>query len=338
MIPASLSVVYTTPTLSWQQELSAARLTPRQLAERLQLPPDMVETMAGGDRDFPIRATESYLQRIKRGNPSDPLLLQILPQRAECVPSTVDYCDDPVGDLKARKAGGLLQKYHGRALLITTAACAIHCRYCFRRHYPYPQQTTDLNLREVTRWLEESPTIHEMILSGGDPLILSDERLDHLLTQLECISHIHTIRIHSRLPVVLPARITTTLLQRLQQSPKNMVLVIHCNHPNELDPSTASALEKLKQHGVTLLNQSVLLKGVNDTAETLEQLSHKLFSQQVLPYYLHLLDRVSGSQHFDTEEAQAITIHHQLRQRLPGYLLPRLVRELEGEPSKTPIG
>lgn len=243
MIPASLSDVYTLqPT--WQQELSQARLTPAQLAQRLQLPISSIEEMAGGDKQFPIRATESYLQRIQIGNLQDPLLKQILPTQHEnsILPG---YSSDPVGDCRAICTNGVLKKYVGRALLITTAACAIHCRYCFRRAYPYQDHSLDLNQKTAIDWLQSDTSIHEVILSGGDPLVLSDARLTALIDQIEAIPHLKTLRLHSRIPVVLPRRITPQLLQRLQQSRLQVVMVIHSNHPNELDSAVATALQAL---------------------------------------------------------------------------------------------
>lgn len=336
MIPASPSDVYTLQS-SWQQELGQARLTPAQLAQRLALPEALIQQMAGGDQLFPIRVTESYLQRIEIGNLQDPLLQQILPSRHE-LESHSGYCEDPTGECSAMQSPGLLQKYHGRALLVTTAACAIHCRYCFRRNYPYQQHSLNFTQHESFDWIAAEPDLEEIILSGGDPLTLSDHRIDRLLTALESIPHIKTVRFHTRIPVVLPARISEALLQRLQQSPLRTVIVIHCNHPNEIDSAVTDALTSLHQIGVTLLNQSVLLNGINSSVETLTELSHTLFRAHVLPYYIHLLDRVTGSQHFDMPEREALSLHRQLRQRLPGYLVPRLVREIEGEPNKTPIG
>ncbi len=333
MITASPSIVYMEP---WQQELAQAQWSAEQLAQRLQLQTTHLQAMRQGAEAFPIRVTESYLQRIKIGNLDDPLLKQILPCTEEL--NTVEgFSSDPVGDHAAMQPGGLLQKYRGRALLITTAACAIHCRYCFRRDFPYQQHHFEFNQSKAIQHLQSDATLQEVILSGGDPLILSDERLSTLLDQLESIPHLKTVRFHSRIPVVLPSRITPTLTHRLQQSHLNMVMVIHSNHPNELDHSVAEAMQPLKQAGITLLNQSVLLKGINDQAEILCQLSHALFEIGVLPYYLHLLDRVTGSHHFDLPEADSLGLYETLRTMLPGYLLPRLVREIEGEASKMAI-
>lgn len=335
-LPTPETVVYMEPDHTWQQELSQSNWTPATLAERLSLPEVRINTMEISAQHFPIRATESYLQRIEVGNTDDPLLRQILPAEEE-QQTVKGYSMDPVGDHAAMQPGGLLQKYQGRALLITSTACAIHCRYCFRRDFPYQQHHFEFNQSEAIHYLQSDNTLHEVILSGGDPLVLNDKRLSNLLDQLEKIPHLKTIRFHSRIPVVLPSRITNTLIHRLQQSRLNVVMVIHSNHPNELDQSVATALRQMREAEVTLLNQSVLLKGVNDQTETLRQLSHTLFEIGVLPYYLHLLDRVKGSHHFDLPEQDATALYEQLRSVLPGYLLPRLVREIEGKTSKTTI-
>lgn len=331
----SLSVVYT-PS-SWQQALAAAQWSPAALAERLSLPNTFIDEMTAGTKQFPIRATESYLQRIEIGNTEDPLLLQVLPSHQE-MELREEYSKDPVGDHAAQRPGGLLQKYHGRALLITTPACAIHCRYCFRRHYPYEHHHFQFNQQEAIEWLQSDHSIHEVILSGGDPLMLNDQRLQVLLNALDAIPHIQTIRFHTRLPVVLPSRITESLLEILQPLSSQLVVVTHSNHSNELNREVAESIHKLKTIGITLLNQSVLLKRINNDAETLKTLSHRLFEIGVLPYYLHLLDKVEGSHHFNVEEPEALQLMKTLRSQLPGYLVPRLVREIEGEPNKSPIG
>ncbi len=337
MIPASQSVVYMERTESgWQRELARSRWDCESLAQRLDLPVSWVESAHESAQQFPLQVTESFLRRIKPGNLNDPLLRQILPTTSET--EEVDgFTHDPVGDSNAVRAEGLLQKYRGRALLITAGACAIHCRYCFRRHYPYSGQSVQAHPTEAIEWLRDKHSVTEVILSGGDPLVLSDRRLASLLEQLESIHHLTTVRFHTRIPVVLPNRITPLLLQRLQQCRLNTVFVIHCNHPNEIDPTVSEALQQLSRAGVTLLNQSVLLKGVNDHPDTLVALSHQLFTNGVLPYYLHLLDQVQGSHSFYLPRQQALQIHHALREQLPGYLLPRLVCEIEGEASKTAV-
>ncbi len=286
-----------------------------------------------GDSPFPLRVTRHYAKRIEKGNPVDPLLLQVLPDAREAL-ETPGYGTDPVGDRAAEVAPGLIHKYPGRALLTLTGACAIHCRYCFRRHFPYAASTPDID-GQVLDYLGRRGDIHELILSGGDPLMWPNERLQGLIEALDRLPQLRLLRIHSRLPSVLPERIDSGLIRALEGFHGRVVLVQHINHPHELDEGSARAFGRLRAAGFTLLNQSVLLRGVNDDAEVLTALSFKLFDQGVLPYYLHLLDRVRGAAHFDLPEARACALHRQLRERLPGYLLPRLVRECSGAKSKT---
>lgn len=338
MIPASSTLVQPPSAIpDWQQEVSRSLRTPEALAEALYLPVEQVIAMTGAHNDFPIRVTDSYLQRIERGNLKDPLLLQILPQPSELQVHS-GFNRDPVGDQSAIQGQGILQKYHGRALLVTTAACGIHCRYCFRRHYDYSQQGLNAVVEpNDLQWIQQNPTIHEIILSGGDPLMLSDRRLVHLLHLLEAIPHLQTLRIHTRMPIVAPSRINPPLVEALLSSRLNIVMVIHSNHSRELDDSVASALAPLANSPVTLLNQSVLLRDINDHPESLTELSLRLFECGVLPYYLFLLDRVQGSHHFEVNEQNAINLINTIGSSLPGYLVPRLVREIEGEPRKSPV-
>ena len=228
--------------------------------------------------------------------------------------------------------------YHGRALMITTGACAIHCRYCFRRHYPYEQANIKQKYLDSTlTYLQQHPEIKEVILSGGDPLVLDDSKISGLITALEKIEHIQWLRIHTRLPVVLPSRITDSLLEILSKSRFRITVIVHANHANELSNDEFDAFNKLKQHGVTLLNQSVLLKGINDDAQSLIALSEKLYNFGVLPYYLHCFDPVRGAMHFDSGTEPAARLIETIRRKLPGFLIPRLVREIAGEPAKTPV-
>ncbi|MCK5721769.1 MAG: EF-P beta-lysylation protein EpmB, partial [Gammaproteobacteria bacterium] len=287
-------------------------------------------------QSFVLRAPLGYCQRIEKGNPNDPLLRQILPLDAELI-SDQQFKLDPVGDLAAMEVPGLLHKYHGRVLIITTAACAVHCRYCFRRHFPYQENRAEQNWQEAIDYIQSHSDIHEVILSGGDPLSLTESRLKNLTDQLLNIPHIKTLRLHTRQPIVLPERINNELLNWLDSLPWKIVIVLHCNHANEIDSSVASALKKLQQHQVTLLNQSVLLAGVNDNTETLINLSQKLFSHHVLPYYLHMLDKVQGAKHFYVKNEKANQILDEIRQLLPGYLVPKLVKEQAGEKSKTAL-
>jgi L-lysine 2,3-aminomutase len=321
----------------WQQLLADAISDPRQLLAELGLNPALAVQANLASRAFPLRVPRGFVRRMRHGDPVDPLLLQVLPLGVE-LQTSAGYSFDPVQDLAYRSAPGLLHKYQGRALLITTGACAIHCRYCFRRHYPYASESAG-----GTQWhaalsqLRADTSIHELILSGGDPLSLSDQRLERLQDELREIKHIRRLRLHTRYPVVLPERVNDRLLQWLGKLPWQVVVVIHSNHGNELDAEVTAACAALRDAGATLLNQSVLLARVNDSTDALAELSEKLFAAGVLPYYLHLLDRVQGAAHFDVAESRARELMQDLRGRLPGYLVPRLVREVPGEPAKTPV-
>jgi len=317
--------------LNWQQALADAIADPAELCAVLGLDPALIEPAFAAAGKFPLRVPRGYVARMRRGDPRDPLLLQVLPGAAELV-STPDFNTDPVGDIASSTAPGLLHKYAGRALVVTTGACAVHCRYCFRRHFPYAEQSA---LRQgwepVIARLQADPSIHEVILSGGDPLSLSDRRLTQLTDEL------HAVRIHTRYPVVLPERVDAGLLKWLARVPLQKVVVVHANHANEIDAQVQRACTDLASVGATLLNQSVLLAGVNDSVATLAQLSESLFATRVLPYYLHLLDKVQGAAHFDVDERRALQLHRELTATLPGYLVPRLVREIAGAPAKTAV-
>ncbi|RMG33155.1 MAG: EF-P beta-lysylation protein EpmB [Gammaproteobacteria bacterium] len=320
----------------WQRELAQAIGDPEALIELLDLPKALLPEARAAARDFPLRVTRHYLGLIRPGDPDDALLRQVLPLGAECRP-TPGYVNDPVGDLAARAGSGIVHKYHGRALLITTGACAIHCRYCFRRHYPYGEDNSIRHHETMLQQLRGMTDVSEVILSGGDPLSLSDRRLQRLLEALASIPHLERLRIHTRLPVVLPERITPHLVKQLATRRFATSLVLHVNHPRELSDALRPGLWRLRAAGVTLLNQSVLLRGVNDSAETLCHLSEALFDHGILPYYLHLLDPVAGAAHFEVAETNAIALHEAMRARLPGYLLPRLVREVPGDSAKRPV-
>lgn len=321
----------------WKNQLAQAIRNPAELLQLLELPESYLPGANLANQLFPLRVPQSYLARIKKGDPNDPLLRQVLPLDCEAE-NVKDYSDDPVGDLASQKIPGLLHKYKGRALLITSAACGIHCRYCFRRNFPYNDAKPSQNLwQEPLLYLTSHPDIHEIILSGGDPLSLSDEKLNYLFTELEKIPHIKTVRIHTRLPIVIPQRITETLIKRLTKSPLKKVVVVHVNHANEVDNTVKVAMTRLRGAGVTLLNQSVLLHKVNDSATALEQLSQALFDSDILPYYLHQLDKVNGAAHFAVKRDRAVELVKTLRQCLPGYLVPRLVEERAGEPGKIPL-
>ena len=325
-----------TSTTSWQQLLAEGFTDIESLCQHLQLEPNQLPLLVGF-KDFPLRVPRGFVDCMEKGNPNDPLLRQILPIQAELV-NYPGYNADPVGDLNAVAAAGVIHKYQGRVLLIATGACAVHCRYCFRRNFPYgEQQLSSQKLQQAISYIAEHSDISEVILSGGDPLLLNDDKLGFLLQQLAAIKHVRRIRLHSRVPIVLPARITDSLLTHLSNSNKQVVMVLHSNHGNELSPSVAAACLKLRQHGITLLNQSVLLKAVNDDAQTLCQLSEKLFSLGVLPYYLHLLDHAIGTGHFAVDDDTAKQLLEQMQRQLPGYLVPKLVREQAGAAYKLPI-
>ncbi len=321
---------------SWQKQQAEAFREPAELLRQLALPASLLASAQAASSHFSLRVPEAWLARIKTANPDDPLLRQILPV-AEELERSDGFSTDPVGDQEARVVPGLLHKYQGRVLLMTTGACAIHCRYCFRRHYPYADDNFLTQLPAILDYIRADSSIHEVILSGGDPLSLSNERLTSLIQQIQAIHHIKRLRIHTRTPVALPARLDNGLLDLLQAINLQTVIVIHCNHPNELDEQVLKTLSNMQKCGLTLLNQSVLLKGINDDVDTLVDLSERLFSVGVLAYYLHQLDRVEGAQHFEVEDTEAIALHDALRQRLPGYLLPGLVREQRGEKAKTPL-
>lgn len=320
--------------IEWKKQLAEAITSPAELLKQLELT-HLLENSTDLNPDFRLRVPQAYLQKIKKGDANDPLLLQILPTLSENV-QTGDI--DPVGDLNAMPASGLLHKYHGRALIISTAACAVHCRYCFRRHFPYSDaQALASQWPTTLAYLQANPEIQEVILSGGDPLVLDDDKLEKLCLDLEKIKHIKWLRIHTRLPVVLPARITPSLLAWMQASRFRTTMVIHCNHANEIGDDEIQALAALENANITLLNQSVLLKNINDNPAALINLSHKLHDAGVIPYYLHLLDQVQGGLHFDVDRTKACQLIDNISSKLPGYLVPRLVVEEKGCASKTAI-
>ena len=305
--------------------------------DALGLPDELRQPAHDAAAAFPLMVTRSFLRRVEYGNPTDPLLRQVLPLGAELKPAA-GFVTDAVDDSSARKAPGLLHKYDGRALFIATGTCAINCRYCFRRSYPYDQEPRRLNDWEPAfEYLSNDSSITEIILSGGDPLLLTDRRLSDLLDRLEAIPQLERLRIHSRLPIVLPNRITTTLLERLQESRLTPVMVVHANHPAEIVDDCETALRRLVRSGITTLNQAVLLRGVNDSTDVLTELSRRLVNVGVLPYYLNQLDRVSGTAHFEVTDTVALEIIREMRKQLPGYAVPQLTREIPGEKSKMPV-
>jgi EF-P beta-lysylation protein EpmB len=323
---------------SWRRELALAVSEPAELLGLLGLDPTRVPHLSGAMAGFRLRVPRGFVRRMRRADPNDPLLRQVLPDVREVVEQP-GYGADPLAERQYQRAPGLLHKYFGRALLISTGACAVHCRYCFRREFPYEQAGA-----EGGRWsaaleaIAADRTIEEVILSGGDPLTLGTPRLAHLTAGLARVAHVRRLRLHTRTPIVLPERVDEALVRWLARLPWPCVIVLHCNHANEVDDTVRAAMQRLRSTGATLLNQSVLLAGVNDSVSALESLSQALWSAGVLPYYLNLLDRVRGSAHFEVAEADARALMAQLAARLPGYLVPRLVRDVPGSVSKRVLG
>ena len=321
----------------WQTEMAEAVRDPAELLGLLELDSRWLEPARRASAAFPLRVPHAFLARMRKGDPQDPLLRQVLPLGEELL-ETPGFTRDPVGDMPSIAARGLLHKYRGRVLLIATGACGVHCRYCFRRHFPYSEETArSEDWREALDYLRSDASINEVILSGGDPLTLSDEKLASLARSLEGIPHIKRLRLHTRQPVVLPSRVDEALIAWLTACKLQKVMVLHMNHAREMDDALRAACTRLRAAGVLLLNQAVVLKGVNDSADALADLSEALFSASVLPYYLNLLDPVAGAAHFDVPEARAVGLVAELRARLPGYLVPKLVREVPGAPSKMPV-
>lgn len=321
----------------WRRLWRDALRDPRELLEVLGLP-DLAERISdSAAAQFPMRVPRGFAARMRRGDPDDPLLRQVLPLDEEdrLVPG---FDLDAVGDGKAKVATGVIHKYEGRALLVATGSCAIHCRYCFRRHFDYSAETAaSQRWQDAITWLRSDPGISELLLSGGDPLSLSTAKLAELTDAIGDLPGLRRLRLHTRLPIVLPERVDTVLLDWLAGLPWPVTVVVHANHPNEIDDSVIAALGHLRGAGAVLLNQAVLLRGVNDRVEVLAELSERLFDAGVLPYYLHQLDRVAGTAHFEVDEAHALSLHSALQSCLPGYLVPRLVREVAGAPSKVPL-
>ncbi|MGM0571174.1 EF-P beta-lysylation protein EpmB [Marinobacter sp.] len=324
------------PLPTWQSLLARSVTSPGVLLRRLGLDHSQLERGAeAGHHAFPVRVPEPWLARIRPGDPDDPLLRQVLPLAAEGDEQN-GYVRDPLQENDASPTPGLIRKYRSRALLMVTGQCAINCRYCFRRHFPYPDHRLSPEQRDqVITTLRASPEINEVILSGGDPLAVNDRLLSGWARALATVPSLTRLRIHSRLPVVIPQRVDDALLEWISECPLKLVLVVHVNHPREIDDDVRQALAKLARVGVTLLNQSVVLRGVNDHADTLAELSECLFGAGVLPYYLHAFDPVAGAHHFDVQDDEARALVRELQARLPGYLVPRLVREVPERPGKT---
>ena len=321
----------------WQQLWRDSVRDPRELLLLLGLEgaiPDISEAAA---QQFPLRVPRGFVAKMRHGDPGDPLLRQVLPLDDEMKPMP-GFTFDAVGDAAAKAASGVIRKYRGRALLVTTGSCAVHCRYCFRRHFDYASETAAADQwREAIELIRADAGIDEVILSGGDPWSLSTAKLTELTDALADVPHLKRLRVHTRLPVVLPERVDAPLLAWMRGLPWPVTVVLHANHANEIDCSVEQACRALRETGATLLNQAVLLRGVNDSVDALAALSERCHEAGVLPYYLHQLDRVQGSAHFEIGDDEARQLHAALAARLSGYLVPRLVREVAGDPGKRPL-
>lgn len=318
----------------WQQAMREAVRDPRELLAMLGLEQAALAIPDRAAAQFPLRVPRGFVARMRHGDPHDPLLRQVLPLDDELRPAP-GYSLDAVGDAAARVGHGVIHKYAGRALLVATGSCAVHCRYCFRRHFPYAGETAAAGgWQEAVAAVRADPTITEVILSGGDPLSLSTPRLAELSGLLATIPHLRRLRIHTRLPIVLPERIDDDFVGWIARLPWPVAVVVHANHAREFDAAVDRAMSRLREAGASVLNQAVLLRGVNDSAEALATLCERGFEAGVLPYYLHQLDRVAGAAHFEVPDAEALALHRALVARLPGYLVPKLVREVAGDPAK----
>ncbi len=323
--------------LSWQQVLADGVTSPLELLRLLNLEHLMDEIAEDILPAFPMRVPRGFVARMEKANAEDPLLRQVLPIKAERL-EPEGYSVDPVNEQDANRVPGLLHKYHGRVLLTVTGACAIHCRYCFRRHFPYGENNLSSRRRgDALAYIAADPSISEVILSGGDPLLATNHSLRVLGAELAAIGHLKRLRIHTRLPIVLPERVDTDFLAWLKAYPLQTVMMIHCNHAQEINGQVKQAINALREAGLLVFNQTVLLKGVNDSVAAQAALSEALFDAGVIPYYLHLLDKVTGAAHFDVNEEQAKKIMHGLKNLLPGYLVPKLVKEVAGEAAKIVI-
>jgi EF-P beta-lysylation protein EpmB len=322
---------------NWQTLLKEVITDPAELLGQLALNPSFLPAAQRAAQLFPLRVPIGFVARMQKANPLDPLLQQVLPLAAEEIVS-VGFSRDPLQEKAVNPLPGLLHKYHGRVLLTITGACAVNCRYCFRRHFPYSDNIPGGKAwQNILAYIAADPSIREVIFSGGDPLLAPDHYLEQCANDLANIEHVKILRIHSRLPIVLPERITPEFLNWFSATRLQTILITHSNHANELDHSVQHAIEKLRQRNIMVLNQAVLLKGVNDSITSLINLSERLFECGILPYYLHLLDKVQGAAHFAVDERKAKQLLMVLRERLPGYLVPKCVYEQGGALSKLPV-
>ena len=325
----------TAESAGWQQEMKAAFRTAEELCQFLHIDPKSAGVSDLAASPFPVFVPHNFALRIHPGDPDDPLLRQVLRIDAEEV-SPAEYTTDPIAESHSQIAPGILQKYQGRALMIATGACAVHCRYCFRRHFPYQSAPQGETLwSQSLETIRADSSIQEILLSGGDPLVLSDVLLSQLIGLIEDIPHVRRLRIHTRTPIMIPSRITDELLDRLQHSRLAVWFVVHINHAQELSQEVLDSLDKVIARGIPVLNQAVLLQGVNDSVDVLAELFERLVDAHITPYYLHQLDQVTGASHFEVPIERGKQIMAELRMRLPGYAIPRYVQELPGKLSKT---
>lgn len=323
---------------NWQSQLSDLITDPFELLDQLDISSEQLLSGAILASDtFKLRVPRAFVNKMQKADPFDPLLLQVLPHHLE-LEDHPEFVTDPLGEEEANQLPGVLHKYQSRFLLTLTGACAVHCRYCFRRHFPYQENLPKNNdWPQIQNYIQQHPLINEVILSGGDPLTLTNHKLKIWIERLESLPQVKILRIHSRVPIVIPNRLDEELLSLLENSRLRIIMVVHSNHAAELDDFTCSQLHKLSLRNVTVFNQAVLLKGVNDSAQTLIELSQRLFDARVMPYYLHVLDKVKGAQHFDLESSKVDSLYKEVLAGLPGYLVPKLVREIAGEKNKTPL-
>lgn len=318
---------------AWQQALRSAVTDCNELLALLELPATLADERAHSQ--FELRVPRGLIKRIRKADPQDPILLQVLPQGREMTPVT-GFSADPLAELGANPVPGVVHKYRDRVLLIGSGGCAINCRYCFRRHFPYQEnQLGGDHWQQALTYIDSHPELREAILSGGDPLVTPDSRLERMIADLAKRPHLKRLRVHTRLPIVIPERVTEGLIAAMTATRLKPVLVLHCNHAQEIDDSVRAAIKRLTTAGITVLNQAVLLRDINDSVDALRTLSETLFESGVLPYYLFVLDPVAGAAHFDVDDATARRLVAELQTQLPGYLVPRLAREVAGEPSKT---
>lgn len=335
MTTNSIKTIKIHPHKDWKTELSHSISSTSELLSRLGLNVQDLSERQQAARDFPLKVPESFVARMNYGDPEDPLLTQVLPCATELRDDNA-YSPDPLEESKYNQVPGIVHKYRNRVLLIVSPNCAINCRYCFRRHFPYEEnRQSKQQWQQALDYIRSREEINEVIYSGGDPLAANDQFLSWLTERIAAIRHIKRLRIHSRLPVVIPSRVDNRLLDWLGGTRFKPIVVLHINHAQEIDQSLQTAAQRLLDQGIQVLNQAVLLRGVNDNAPSLVSLSERLFESGVMPYYLHLLDPVAGASHFDIPEQQAQDLYRQMQAQLPGYLVPKLVRDKPGEPSKT---